>query len=173
MSLTHHDTHVSLQDCVASSDIRLSVLVNTGRGGGIASVRGENMVCRSSPADHDRIIHHMFRCDPASCQCFHAQYERDSGTLEDLEAVSTGQGEAGLMPHSHSTSFHPGYCDDRCILFVTLGFSLLLASVLLLSGLWGRRLRLWSPGPKHGNEASSDSQESFASEMDDYNKLVG
>ena len=34
------------QDCVDTGDIRLSVLVNTGQGRGIASVRAEDMVCR-------------------------------------------------------------------------------------------------------------------------------
>ena len=39
------------QDCVDTGDIRLSVLVNTGQGRGIASVRAEDMVCRSDDND--------------------------------------------------------------------------------------------------------------------------
>ena len=42
------------QDCVDTGDIRLSVLVNTGPGRGIASVRAEDMVCRSD--DNDDIM---------------------------------------------------------------------------------------------------------------------
>ena len=36
-----------------TGDIRLSVLVNTGQGRGIASVRAEDMVCRSDNNDND------------------------------------------------------------------------------------------------------------------------
>ena len=38
---------------MATGDIRLSVLVNTGPGRGIASVRAEDMVCRSAHDDDD------------------------------------------------------------------------------------------------------------------------
>ena len=36
-----------------TGDIRLSVLVNTGQGRGIASVRAEDMVCRSDNDNDD------------------------------------------------------------------------------------------------------------------------
>ena len=74
-----------------TGDIRLSVLVNTGPGRGIASVRAEDMVCRSDDNDEIMIIIMMIRCDPASCQCFHAQYE-DTGT-ELEEASSSDQSD--------------------------------------------------------------------------------
>ena len=50
--------------------------------------------------------------------------------------------------------------------------SLLLASVLLLTRLWGRRLGLlWRLAPKHAKEVrTEDSGDSLGSEMDDYNK---
>ena len=50
--------------------------------------------------------------------------------------------------------------------------SLLLASVFLLTRLWGRRLGLlWRLAPKHTKEVrSEDSGDSLGSEMDDYNK---
>ena len=97
-----------LQDCVATADIRMSVLVNTGPGRGIASVRAEDMVCRwvQGYSDDDYLM--MIRCDPASCQCFHAQYEDTGSYLDEVSSVH------------HPDASTSGRCDDRCILGMTL-----------------------------------------------------
>ena len=94
---------------MVTADIRLSVLVNTGPGRGIASVRAEDMVCRSMIIMIMMImIMMMIRCDPASCQCFHDQYEDTGSYLDEVSSVH------------HPDASTSGRCDDRCILGMTL-----------------------------------------------------
>ena len=64
------------QDCVTRASVLMGgVLVNTGRGRGLGSVRAPNMTCQ---------------CGAASCQCVHAEYQRTRG---DTGAVRAAGGE--------------------------------------------------------------------------------
>ena len=64
------------QDCVTRASVLMGgVLVNTGRGRGLGSVRAPNMTCQ---------------CGAASCQCVHAEYQRSRG---DTGAVRAAGGE--------------------------------------------------------------------------------
>ena len=54
----------------------MSVLVNSGGGQGIQSVKAGNMTCK---------------CDISSCQCFHSKYEDVSSTQ-----IKPAEGKSGL-----------------------------------------------------------------------------
>ena len=58
-----------------------------------------------------------------------------------------------------------GACDDRCVLVLTLGCSLVLASVLVTTGVWGSRQRLCRQLAAKDKAASEDS---CFSEIEDY-----
>ena len=61
-----------------------------------------------------------------------------------------------------------GACDDRCVLVATLGCSLVLASVLVTTGVWGSRQRLCGRlAAKQGKDKPA-SEDSCFSEIEDY-----
>ena len=61
------------QDCVPSTNIILSLLVNTdpAHHRGIPSVKAPNMTCK---------------CEESSCQCFHTRYELEAVEAEQVQA---------------------------------------------------------------------------------------
>jgi len=133
--LENMDPSLCPQDCVKTSNIRMSVLVNSGGSQGIQSVKTGNMTCK---------------CDISSCQCFHSKYE-------DVSATEIKPSEEG--------------CDDHCILFVTLCSSLVLALVLILTGVWARQggggiCSNYSKQKKNKNQM--ETEQAYLSEMEDY-----